>query len=86
MMEPLIHYVLIFLTLMFALVAVEVKKLVYSILSFFMVSVCLGLLFWSLGAPWVALFQLMVYAGAITVLFLATINLTREGMEAYEDE
>ncbi|MHA2315633.1 MAG: NADH-quinone oxidoreductase subunit J [Candidatus Hermodarchaeia archaeon] len=38
--------------------------------------VAIGTLFWLLNAPYVSLFQLLVYAGAVIVLFIATVMLT----------
>lgn len=38
-------------------------------------SVLLGILFIFLDAPYVGVFQIAVYAGAITILMLATISL-----------
>jgi NADH:ubiquinone oxidoreductase subunit 6 (subunit J) len=38
-------------------------------------SVLLGVLFILLDAPYVGVFQIAVYAGAITILMLATISL-----------
>ncbi len=43
-------------------------------------SICLAAVFWILNAPWVALFQLMIYGGAVTVLLISTVALT----ERYE--
>jgi len=38
--------------------------------------ITIGALFWLLNAPYVSVFQLLVYAGAVIVLFIATIMLT----------
>jgi NADH:ubiquinone oxidoreductase subunit 6 (subunit J) len=38
--------------------------------------IAIGALFWLLNAPYVAVFQLLIYAGAIVALFLATVMLT----------
>jgi NADH:ubiquinone oxidoreductase subunit 6 (subunit J) len=38
--------------------------------------ISLGALFWVLNATYVAVFQLLVYAGAVIVLFIATVMLT----------
>jgi len=55
---------------------VEVKDILYAILSFCGFCIAVGVIFWILNAPYVAVFQLLVYAGAIVTLFLATVMLT----------
>ena len=64
------------LTVAFALLTVELKDILYAILSFCGMCVTIGALFWLLNAPYVAVFQLLIYAGAIVALFVATVMLT----------
>jgi len=64
------------LTTLLALVAIELKDILYAILSFCGFCIAVGAIFWILNAPYVAVFQLLVYAGAIVALFLAAIMLT----------
>lgn len=71
---PLIMGVLI---VVFAVLAMELRNLVYAIISLCAFSVVIAIVFMFLNAPYVAVFQLAIYAGAITVLFLITIMLTR---------
>jgi len=59
-----------------ALLTVEVKDLLYAILSFCGMCVAIGAIFWLLNAPYVAVFQILIYAGAVVVLFIATVMLT----------
>lgn len=66
-------------TAVFALLAVEFEDLMKAIWSFFFMCVSIAVIFWTLGAPYVAIFQLLIYAGAIVILFLATIMLTGRG-------
>ncbi|RLG97861.1 hypothetical protein DRO19_05195 [Candidatus Bathyarchaeota archaeon] len=61
---------------MFAILAVELKDILYAILSFCGMCITIGALFWILNAPYVAVFQLLVYAGAIVALFIAAVMLT----------
>ena len=63
-------------TLLFAVLTVEVKDLLYAIIFFCGMCITIGCLFWLLNAPYVALFQLLVYAGAIVALFIAAVTLT----------
>ncbi|MCD6504721.1 NADH-quinone oxidoreductase subunit J [Candidatus Bathyarchaeota archaeon] len=59
-----------------ALLTVEVKDLLYAILSFCGMCVAIGAIFWLLNAPYVAVFQILIYAGAVVALFIAAIMLT----------
>ena len=64
------------LTVAFALLTVELKDILYAILSFCGMCVTIGALFWLLNAPYVAVFQLLIYAGAIVALFVVAVMLT----------
>jgi len=64
------------LTLGFAILTVELKDILHSILSFCGMCITIGVIYWTLNAPYVAVFQLLVYAGAIVALFIATVMLT----------
>lgn len=64
------------LTLAFAFLTVELRDILYAILSFCGMCIAIGAFFWLLNAPYVAVFQLLVYAGAIVALFIATVMLT----------
>ncbi|RLE73473.1 MAG: hypothetical protein DRJ37_00025 [Thermoprotei archaeon] len=69
-----LHYLFSILTIIFALVAVEVKDLFKSILAFTIMNVFLSVIYYLIGAPYVAVFQLSVYAGGVTVLLLAFMH------------
>jgi len=64
------------LTVLFAILTVELKDILYAILSFCGMCFLIGIIFWTLSAPYVAVFQLLVYAGAIVALFIAAVMLT----------
>ena len=64
------------LTVLLALLTVEVKDILYAILSFCGMCILIGIIFWTLNAPYVAIFQLLVYAGAIVALFITAVMLT----------
>lgn len=74
MNEIILHMALIFLLLLFALLSIELKDLTKAILSFSIFSIFLAIIFYILRAPYVAVFQLAIYAGAVTILFLAAIH------------
>jgi NAD(P)H-quinone oxidoreductase subunit 6 len=63
-----------------AILAIELRDLIYAAIALAVLSIALAAVFWLLNAPWVALFQLMIYGGAVTVLLISTVALT----ERYE--
>jgi len=72
-MEAILFYLLAAVTLVGTLCAITarqaVRAIVYLVTSFF----ALALIFYLLGAPLVAAFEVIIYAGAIMVLFLFVI-------------
>jgi len=67
---------LLIIVCLFAILAIELPDLLYAIISLGAMAVAVGCLFWLLNAPYVAVFQILVYAGALIVLFIATVMLT----------
>jgi len=64
-----------------ALVVVTHKNPVYATMSLVLTLVCVAALFLMLGAPFIATLQVLIYTGAIVVLFLFVImllNIQRE--------
>ena len=78
MMEAAIHLILIIVTLVFSILAVEIKDLLKAILAFMAVNIAMSVIFYILGAPYLSVFQLLIYAGAITILLLATMHAGEE--------
>ena len=74
-MEAL-QILLMILALLSAVLTIELENTLYAVLSFCGMCVIIGVIFWILNAPYVAVFQLLVYAGAIVSIFLATVVLT----------
>lgn len=72
-MEAILFYMLAAVVLVGTLFAITarqaVRAIVYLVTSFF----ALALIFYLLGAPLVAAFEVIIYAGAIMVLFLFVI-------------
>jgi NADH-quinone oxidoreductase subunit J len=72
-MEHVIFYILAAVTVIATLFAITEKHavhaIVYLVTSFF----ALAVIFFILGAPLVAVFEVIIYAGAIMVLFLFVI-------------
>jgi len=60
----------------FALLAVELHDILHAVLALLAMSVCLAGIFWQMSAPFLAMFQLLIYGGAIVALFIVTVALT----------
>ncbi len=79
--------VVLALTVVSALLAVGSSNIVYGVVFLLCTNVCLGIVYYMMGAPTVALFQLAIFAGAVVVFFLITVMFTQAGiMETSEDE
>ncbi len=77
MASELIQFGILAATIAFALGAAGLKNLLYAALSLGAMCLCLGALYWTLYAPYVGLFQMLVYGGAVVVLFVAVIMFVR---------
>lgn len=78
MMDLALHLTLVLFTLAFSILAVELKDMLKAILSFMVANVFLSAILYLLGAHYLAVFQLLIYAGAVTILFLVTIHVGEE--------
>ncbi len=76
MVNDMLQIGLIILTVLLALLTVELKDMLHAVLCMCGMCISIGALFWLLSAPYVAVFQLLAYAGAVIVLFIATVMLT----------
>ena len=74
--NDLLQIALIVLTVLLALLTVELKDMLHAVICLCGMCTTIGALFWLLNAPYVSVFQLLVYAGAVIVLFIATVMLT----------
>jgi NADH-quinone oxidoreductase subunit J len=80
-METIVFLIFALLALASSLVVVMHKNPVYSTMSLVVTLFSVAVLFVLLGAPFIAAIQILVYTGAILVLFLFVImllNITRE--------
>ncbi len=73
MIETVFFTIFAALAVIFALAIVLQKNAIYSALSLIVVIACLGGLFLLLQAPFLAVLQIIIYAGAIMALFLFVI-------------
>ena len=80
-MAETLFYVLAFATLVFALGVVRSRMPLFSVLNLLGAFFCLSAIYLLAGFQFLALTQLLVYAGAIMVLFLFVIMLLNLGDE-----
>jgi NADH-quinone oxidoreductase subunit J len=80
-MEAAVFIIFAVLAVAFAIVVVAHPHPVKSTMSMVVVLFCLAVLFTLLGAPMIAALQVLVYTGAILVLFLFVIMLLNIGRE-----
>lgn len=61
----------------FSVLAILVRDLLKAAISLAVASIFLAIIFFSMNAPYVGVFEISVVAGLITVLFVSTVALTR---------
>src|SRR5437773_10924546 len=79
-MNSVAFIVIAILTLAAALAAATLQKLMHAALSFALAFVGIAAFFFLLGAEFVGLVQVFVYIGAVAVLIVFTILLTRRDL------
>jgi len=75
--STVVQIVLIVATLVFALMVAGMNNILFAALSLGGMAVCLGGIYWTLYAPYVGLFQMLIYGGAVVVLFVSVIMFVR---------
>src|SRR5437667_6564737 len=80
-MSTVAFAVIAILTLAAALAAATLQKLMHAALSFAVMFAGISAFFFLLGAEFVGLVQIFVYIGAVAVLIVFTILLTRRDIE-----
>ncbi|KYH37490.1 MAG: hypothetical protein AYL30_006370 [Candidatus Hecatellales archaeon B24] len=76
-MEYAVALILMALAIIFAILTIELKDLVYMVFSFAIMSVAIGSFYFLLNAVYLGMFQMLVYAGAVVAMAIAAIILTR---------
>jgi len=74
----MLQILLLSLAAVLAVAAVELKNLNRAILAFSAMSISLAAVFYMVGAHILAVFQVMVYGGAVTVLMLSVLHTGEE--------
>ena len=80
-MEVLFFYVVALVAILSGILVVRCKNPVHSAISLVMTFFCLAIFYVMLYAPFMAVIQILVYAGAIMVLILFVIMLLNLGPE-----
>ena len=70
---------LLAITVISAFLTVYSRNIVYGVVSLLCMNISIGILYYMMGAPTVALFQLAIFAGAIVVFFVIAIMFTNAG-------
>ena len=77
----ILFFVFAFIAVMGALLLILAREPIHSALALILVMVSLAALYLLLGAEFIAAVQIIVYAGAIMVLFVFVIMLLNAGVE-----
>ena len=80
------HIFFLAITVASAYFAISSRNIVYGVVALLCTNVSLGVVYYMLGAPTVALFQLAIFAGAIVVFFVITVMFTKAGRMSLADE
>ena len=83
-MNSAVFAVIAIVTLTFALAAATNPRLMHAALSFAAMFIGIAAFFFLLGAEFVGLVQIFVYVGAVAVLIVFTILLTRRDAEEHD--
>ena len=81
----IVFFVCAFLAVLGALTLILAREPIHSALALILVMVSLAVLYLLLGAEFIAAVQMIVYAGAIMVLFVFVIMLLNAGIEERTD-
>jgi len=68
-------------TIVMAVAALEVEKLTTGIVFLALSSVGIGSIFFIVGASYAAVFEFLLYAGVLIVLFMVAASLTEKSRE-----
>ncbi len=82
----ILHVVLLAAIVVFALLAVLLTDLLRAAISLALASVALSIVFFQLGVPYAAVFELSVGAGLVMVLLVSTIGMTHRTPPEQEEK
>jgi len=75
-LEEVLQIALMIATILLALFTIEARNILHALIGFCGMCISIGGLFWLLNAPYVSVFQILIYAGAVVAIFLAAVMLT----------
>jgi NADH-quinone oxidoreductase subunit J len=81
----IVFFVMAFVAVAAAVALILAREPIHSALSLILVMISLAVLYLLLGAEFIAAVQIIVYAGAIMVLFVFVIMLLNAGVEERTD-
>ena len=85
-LDLLAFLILAAVTILAALYVVHDKEVMHSAFYLALVFFCVGLFYFFLEAEFLGVIQMLVYVGAITILFAFSVMLTRRYIVTKEDE
>lgn len=80
-----ILFVLLAALVISAILSISLRNIAYAILSLFILTLLTGIIFYAVNAPFVALVQIAVFSGAIMILFIFVLIMTRGGVSGEEE-
>jgi NADH-quinone oxidoreductase subunit J len=72
-------------TIVSAYLAVSSRNIVFGVVFLLCTNISLGVVYFMMGAPTVALFQVAIFAGAVVVFFVITVMFTQAGKMTIEE-
>ncbi len=76
-MVAIIEILLCIIAVLLAILSLEAKDLIHGVLILAAFTVVIGVLYFLMGSTYVAVFQISVYAAAMTILFIAVVFMVR---------
>ena len=85
-MDLVAFLILAAITILAAIYVVRDKEVMHSAFYLALVFLCVGLFYFFLEAEFIGVIQMLVYVGAITILFAFSVMLTRRYIVTREDD
>jgi len=76
-MTSFIEPILCVMSIVFAVLSLKLRDTIHAILALLCFTISIALLYFIMGAHYVAIFELSIYSGAMTTLFLIAVYMLR---------
>lgn len=76
-MIGVLETVLCAISIILAILIIRIENTIHAILALLFFMLAIGILYFLMGSSYVAVFQIAIYSGAMTILFLVAEYLTR---------